>query len=329
MITGKFPDLRLRRSRKNNWSRRLIEENNLTSNDFILPIFLIDGKNKKQPIKSMPGVYRYTIDKLNFIVDKAIKKKLPMIALFPYTDKKKKNALGTEALNENNIVCKALQKIKKKYKNEIGVMCDVALDPYTSHGHDGLLKNKYVLNDETIKVLLDQSLLQAQMGCDVLAPSDMMDGRIGEIRKFLDKNGFKMTQILSYAVKYASSYYGPFRDAVGSKNLLKGDKKSYQMDFKNSDEALREVALDIKEGADMVMVKPGLPYLDIIKKVKENFKIPVLAYQVSGEYSLLEYGIKNNLSDKKIILESLIAFKRAGATAIVSYYADRLDQIIE
>ncbi len=329
MITGKFPELRLRRSRKNNWSRRLIEENNLTSNDFILPIFLIDGKNKKQPIKSMPGVYRYTIDKLNFIVDKAIKKKLPMIALFPYTDKKKKNALGTEALNENNIICKALQKIKKKYKNEIGVMCDVALDPYTSHGHDGLLKNKYVLNDETIKVLLDQSLLQAQMGCDVLAPSDMMDGRIGEIRKSLDKNGFKMTQILSYAVKYASSYYGPFRDAVGSKNLLKGDKKSYQMDFKNSDEALREVALDIKEGADMVMVKPGLPYLDIIKKVKENFKIPVLAYQVSGEYSLLEYGIKNNLSDKKIILESLIAFKRAGANAIVSYYADRLDQIIE
>jgi len=329
MITGKFPELRLRRSRKNNWSRRLIEENNLTSNDFILPIFLIDGKNKKQPIKSMPGVYRYTIDKLNFIVDKAIKKKLPMIALFPYTDKKKKNALGTEALNENNIVCKALKKIKKKYKNEIGVMCDVALDPYTSHGHDGLLKNKYVLNDETIKVLLDQSLLQAQMGCDVLAPSDMMDGRIGEIRKSLDKNGFKMTQILSYAVKYASSYYGPFRDAVGSKNLLKGDKKSYQMDFKNSDEALREVALDIKEGADMVMVKPGLPYLDIIKKVKENFKIPVLAYQVSGEYSLLEYGIKNNLSDKKIILESLIAFKRAGANAIISYYADRLDQIIE
>ena len=329
MITGKFPELRLRRSRKNNWSRRLIEENNLTSNDFILPIFLIDGKNKKQPIKSMPGVYRYTIDKLDFIVDKAIKKKLPMIALFPYTDKKKKNALGTEALNENNIVCKALQKIKKKYKNEIGVMCDVALDPYTSHGHDGLLKNKYVLNDETIKVLLDQSLLQAQMGCDVLAPSDMMDGRIGEIRKSLDKNGFKMTQILSYAVKYASSYYGPFRDAVGSKNLLKGDKKSYQMDFKNSDEALREVALDIKEGADMVMVKPGLPYLDIIKKVKENFKIPVMAYQVSGEYSLLEHAIKNDLTDRNIILESLISFKRAGANAIVSYYADRLDQIIK
>ena len=208
-------------------------------------------------------------------------------------------------------------------------MCDVALDPYTSHGHDGLLQNKYVLNDETIKILLDQSLLQAQMGCDVLAPSDMMDGRIGEIRKYLDKHNFKMTQILSYAVKYASSFYGPFRDAVGSKNLLKGNKKNYQMDYRNSDEALREVALDIKEGADMVMVKPGLPYLDIIKRVKENFKIPVMAYQVSGEYSLLEHGIKNDLTDRNIILESLISFKRAGANAIVSYYADRLDQIIK
>ena len=329
MITGKFPALRLRRNRKTDWSRRLIEENNLTPNDFILPIFLIDGKNKKQSIKSMPGVYRYTIDKLNNIVDRAIKKGIPMIALFPYTEKRKKNDLGTEALNENNLVCRALQRIKNKYKNEIGIMCDVALDPYTSHGHDGLLQKKYVLNDETIKILLDQSLLQAQMGCDVLAPSDMMDGRIGEIRKYLDKHNFKMTQILSYAVKYASSFYGPFRDAVGSKNLLKGNKKNYQMDYRNSDEALREVALDIKEGADMVMVKPGLPYLDIIKKVKENFKIPVMAYQVSGEYSLLEHGIKNDLTDRNIILESLISFKRAGANAIVSYYADRLDQIIK
>ena len=329
MITGKFPALRLRRNRKTDWSRRLIEENNLTPNDFILPIFLIDGKNKKQSIKSMPGVYRYTIDKLNNIVDRAIKKGIPMIALFPYTEKRKKNNLGTEALNENNLVCRALQRIKNKYKNEIGIMCDVALDPYTSHGHDGLLQNKYVLNDETIKILLDQSLLQAQMGCDVLAPSDMMDGRIGEIRKYLDKHNFKMTQILSYAVKYASSFYGPFRDAVGSKNLLKGNKKNYQMDYRNSDEALREVALDIKEGADMVMVKPGLPYLDIINQVKENFKIPVMAYQVSGEYSLLEHGIKNDLTDRNIILESLISFKRAGANAIVSYYADRLDQIIK
>ena len=329
MITGKFPNLRLRRSRKNDWSRRLIEENNLTPNDFILPIFLIDGKNKKQAIKTMPGVYRYTLDKLNFIVEKAIIKGLPMIALFPYTEKKKKNPLGTEALNEDNLVCKALRLVKNKYKNDIGIMCDVALDPYTSNGHDGLLRKDYVLNDETIKILINQSLLQAQMGCDVLAPSDMMDGRIGEIRKSLDKNGYKMTQILSYAVKYASSFYGPFRDAVGSKGLLIGDKKNYQMDFRNSNEALREVALDIKEGADMVMVKPGLPYLDIIKLVKENFKIPVMAYQVSGEYSLLSSGVEKGLIDKNVVLESLIAFKRAGANAIVSYYADRLDTILK
>ena len=329
MITGKFPSLRLRRNRKSDWSRRLTQENTLTPDDFILPIFLIDGKNKRQMIKSMPEVYRYTLDKLSLVVDNAIKKGLPMIALFPYTEKKKKNVLGTEALNEDNLVCKALQLIKKKYKNEIGIMCDVALDPYTSHGHDGLLKNNYVLNDETIKVLINQSLLQAEMGCDVLAPSDMMDGRIGEIRKSLDKNGFKMTQILSYAVKYASSFYGPFRDAVGSKNLLKGNKKNYQMDFRNSDEALREVALDIKEGADMVMVKPGLPYLDIIKSVKQNFKIPVIAYQVSGEYTLLSNAINRGFIDKSAIIENLTAFKRSGANAIVSYYADKLDKILK
>ena len=329
MITGKFPGLRLRRSRKSDWSRRLIEENNLTANDFILPLFIIDGKNKKQSIKSMPGVYRYTLDKINSIIDKALKKGLPMIALFPYTERKKKNLLGTEALNEDNLVCKAIRLIKKKYKNEIGIMCDVALDPYTSHGHDGILNKNYVLNDETIEILINQSLIQAQMGCDVLAPSDMMDGRIGEIRKSLDKNGYKMTQILSYAVKYASNFYGPFRDAVGSRGLLKSDKKSYQMDFRNSNEALREVALDIKEGADMVMVKPGLPYLDIIKLVKENFKIPVIAYQVSGEYSLLSSAINKKLVNKDIILESLISFKRAGANAIISYYADRLDKILE
>ena len=329
MITGKYPGLRLRRSRKNDWSRRLIEENNLSPSDFILPIFLIDGKNKKQPIKSMPGVYRYTLDKLSGLVDKAIKNQLPMVALFPYTEKRKKNHLGTEALNEDNLVCKAIQLIKKKYKNQIGIMTDVALDPYTSHGHDGLLKSGYVLNDETVSILINQSLLQAQMGCDVLAPSDMMDGRIGEIRKTLDKNGYKMTQILSYAVKYASSFYGPFRDAVGSKGLLKGDKKNYQMDFKNSDEALREVALDIKEGADMVMVKPGLPYLDIIKLIKDNFKIPVMAYQVSGEYSLLANAVEKGLVDNNVIIESLIGFKRAGANAIVSYYADRLDKILK
>ena len=329
MITGKFPSLRLRRSRKRDWSRRLIQENNLTPNDFILPIFIIDGKNKKQPIKSMPDVYRYTLDKLSFVVDKEIKKKLPMVALFPHTEIRKKNSLGSEALNEDNLVCRAIQLIKKKFKNEIGIMCDVALDPYTSHGHDGLLSSGYVLNDETINVLINQSLLQAQMGCDVLAPSDMMDGRIGMIRKSLDKNGHKMTQILSYAIKYASSFYEPFRNAVGSRGLLKGNKKNYQMDFRNSDEALREVALDINEGADMVMVKPGLPYLDIIKLVKEKFKIPVMAYQVSGEYSLLSNAINKGLIDKQAITESLIAFKRSGANAIVSYYADRLDKILE
>jgi len=329
MITGNYPNLRLRRSRKNDWSRRLIQENSLSASDFILPIFLIDGKNTKQSIKTMPDVYRYTIDKLGIIVDKAIKSKIPMVALFPYTKKSLKNSLGTEALNENNLVCKAIQYIKKRYKNEIGIMCDVALDPYTSHGHDGLIKSGYVLNDQTIDVLVNQSILQAQMGCDVLAPSDMMDGRIGRIRKALDKNSHQMVQILSYAVKYSSSFYGPFRDAVGSKGLLKSDKKNYQMDFRNSNEALREVSLDIKEGADMVMVKPGMPYLDIIRIVKDNFKIPVLAYQVSGEYSLISNSIKKKLIDEHSIIESLISFKRAGANAIVSYYADRISSIIK
>jgi porphobilinogen synthase len=329
MITGNYPNLRLRRSRRQDWSRRLIQENSLSASDFILPIFLIDGKDTKQPIKTMPDVYRYTIDKLGIIIDRAIKNKIPMVALFPYTKKTIKNEIGTEALNEDNLVCKAIQYIKKRYKNEIGIMCDVALDPYTSHGHDGLIKSGYVLNDETIEVLINQSLLQAEIGCDVLAPSDMMDGRIGKIRKALDKEGHEMVQILSYAVKYASSFYGPFRDAVGSKGLLKGNKKNYQMDFRNSNEAIREVALDIKEGADMVMVKPGMPYLDIIKTVKDNFKIPVLAYQVSGEYSLLSNSIRKGLIDKNSILECLIAFKRAGASAIVSYYADRINNLIK
>jgi porphobilinogen synthase len=321
MITGKFPNLRLRRSRKYAWSRRLVEENSLSSNDFILPIFLIDGKNKTQSIKTMPGVYRYTIDKLGKVVSDAIKSGIPMIALFPSTSLKKKNDLGTEALNEDNLVCQAIQFIKKRFKNEIGIMCDVALDPYTSHGHDGLLKSGYVLNDETINILVKQSLLQAQMGCNVIAPSDMMDGRIGKIRRVLDKEGYQMVQILSYAVKYASNFYGPFRDAVGSNKFLKSDKKNYQMDFRNSSESLREVALDIKEGADLVMVKPGMPYLDIIKLIKDNFKIPVFAYQVSGEYSLIKLGVKNKIINNESILESLISFKRAGATAIVSYFA--------
>jgi porphobilinogen synthase len=328
MITGKYPSLRLRRNRKYDWTRRLVQENTLSSSDFILPIFLIDGKNKKEKIPSMPDVYRYTIDRISQIVDKAIKNKVPMVALFPKTKQIKKNELGTEALNEDNLVCKAILQIKKKYKNEIGIMCDVALDPYTSHGHDGLIKNNEIINDETIEVLVNQSLLQAKIGCDVLAPSDMMDGRIKKIRSALDNEGLKNINILSYAAKYASSYYGPFRDAVGSKGSLKGGKKTYQMDFRNTDEALREISLDIKEGADMVMVKPGMPYLDIIKSIKEKFRIPVFAYQVSGEYSLLSYAINKKIIDKNAIYESLIAFKRAGANAIVTYYADRLDKIL-
>ena len=319
-ILGKYPNLRLRRIRKSDWIRRLVAENNLSVNDLILPIFIREGKNKIESIKSMPGINRYTIDRVEQIVEKACKLKIPLVALFPYTENKKKNSNGTESLNKNNLVCKALRIIKKNFK-EIGTMCDVALDPYTSHGHDGVLKENYVDNDKTLKILVKQSLLQAQMGCDIIAPSDMMDGRVGEIRKILDKNNLKNTKILSYAVKYASNFYGPFRDAVGSKKKLKGDKKSYQMDFKNSNEALREVALDIKEGADMVMVKPGMPYLDIIRNVKDNFKIPVFSYQVSGEYSIIKNGIKNKLINEDAILESLISLKRAGSSAIVTYFA--------
>ena len=320
---GSYPNVRLRRNRKTEWSRRLVSENNLSTNDLIWPIFIREGKNIKEPIKTMPGVYRYTLDKIENLVEKAIIKKIPMIALFPQTPEHKKNAKGTEALNKNNLVCKALRLIKKNYK-DIGLMCDVALDPYTNHGHDGILKKNYVDNDETIKVLIKQSLLQAEMGCDVIAPSDMMDGRVGEIRKNLDKNGFKLVQILSYAVKYASNFYGPFRDAVGSKKTLRGNKKNYQMDFNNSKEALREVALDIGEGADFVMVKPGLPYLDIIKLIKDNFKIPVFAYQVSGEYSLIMNAINNKLLNEDAIFETLSSLKRAGASAIVTYFADQV-----
>ncbi len=328
IITGKYPNLRLRRNRQSNWIRRLTEENNISVNDLILPVFIIDGKNNKQSILNMPGVFRYTIDKLPLILDKAVKNKIPMVALFPYTKNKLKNHFGLEALNENNLVCRAIRFIKKKYGNKIGIMCDVALDPYTSHGHDGLLDKGKILNDETIEILIKQSLLQAEMGCDVIAPSDMMDGRIGKIRKSLDKNNFKDVRLLSYAVKYASSFYGPFRNAVGSNKNLKGDKKTYQMNYNNKLEAIREVTLDIKEGADMVMVKPGLPYLDIISLVKEKFKIPVFAYQVSGEYSLIKNGIKKKIIDDKAIFESLISFKRAGACGIVTYFADRVARIL-
>ena len=319
-IAGKFPNIRLRRVRNSAWIRRLVSENDLSINDLILPIFVRDGKNKVEPIKSMPGVNRYSVDKLNLIMNKAKKYKIPMVALFPYTSKNKKDKFGTEALNKNNLICKSLKFIKKRYP-EIGIMCDVALDPYTSHGHDGVIINKKIDNDKTIKILVEQALLQAEMGCDVIAPSDMMDGRVGAIRKALDKKNFQNVSILSYAAKYASSFYGPFRDAVGSKMNLKSDKKTYQMDFRNLNESFREIGLDIKEGADMVMVKPGLPYLDIIKNIKDNFKIPVFAYQVSGEYSLIKYGIKNKLINDDAILESLMAFKRAGASAIVTYFA--------
>ena len=319
-ILGKYPSLRLRRNRKYSWSRRLVAENNLTVNDLILPIFVTEGKNKIEPIKSMPDVYRYSVDKINPIINKASKLGIPLVAIFPHTPNKKKNSMGTEALNEDNLVCRTIRKIKKNNPN-IGVMADVALDPYTDHGHDGILKNKEILNDETIEILSDQALIQAEMGCDVIAPSDMMDGRVGVIRKALDQNNFKNVQILSYAAKYASNFYGPFRNAIGSNRKLKGDKKSYQMDYKNSHEALREVALDIKEGADFVMVKPGLPYLDVIKSIKENFKIPVFAYQVSGEYSMIVRAIKGDILNKDSIIESLISFKRAGASAIVTYFA--------
>ena len=322
-ILGKYPSLRMRRNRKSDWVRRLVSENNLTVNDLILPIFIREGKNKIESIKTMPGIYRHSVDKVNYIVDKASKLNIPLLAIFPQTPNIKKNPLGTEAFNENNLVCQTIRKIKKN-NPKIGIMCDVALDPYTSHGHDGLLNSGKILNDETLKILVNQSLLQAQMGCDVISPSDMMDGRIGEIRKTLDKNSLKEVQILSYAVKYASSFYGPFRNAVGSKNILKGDKKTYQMDYSNSLEAMREVALDIKEGADMIMVKPGLPYLDIIKMIKDNYKIPVLAYQVSGEYSLICNGIKKKIIDKKTIIETLMSFKRAGANAIITYFADKI-----
>ena len=323
-IIGTYPSTRLRRNRKKDWSRRLVEENSLSPNDLIWPIFVCEGKNIKEPIKTMPGVHKYSIDKIERLVESAIDKKIPMIALFPNVPVSKKNFKGKEALNKNNIICRALKLIKKNYKEDIGLMCDVALDPFTNHGHDGILKNKYVDNDETLKILVKQSVLQADMGCDVIAPSDMMDGRIGEIRKALDKKGHHLVQILSYAVKYASNFYGPFRDAIGSNKSLKGNKKNYQMDYKNSKEAIREVALDIKEGADFVMVKPGMPYLDIIKTIKDNFKIPVFAYQVSGEYSLIKNGIEKKIINNDAIIESLISFKRAGASAVVTYFAEEV-----
>ncbi len=319
-IIGSYPKIRLRRLRKSKWVRNLVSENYISVNDLVLPIFVRDGKNKIEPIKSMLGVNRYTLDKLPSILNQVKKFKIPMIALFPFTPDKKKDNLGSEALNPNNLICKSLKFIKRNFPT-IGVMCDVALDPYTSHGHDGIIIKNEIDNDKTIKILVRQALLQAAMGCDVIAPSDMMDGRVGEIRKALDANNFTNVNILSYGVKYASNFYGPFRDAVGSSSKLKKDKKTYQMDFRNSSEALREIGLDIKEGADMVLVKPGMPYLDMIYKIKENFKIPVLAYQVSGEYSMIKNAIQKKIYKEDSIIESLISFKRAGACAIITYFA--------
>ena len=319
-ILGGYPSLRLRRNRKSTWVRRLVEENNISVNDLILPIFVTEGKNKVQEIKTMPGIYRYSVDKLSNVINRASKANIPLVAIFPNTPKSKKDFYGSEALNENNLVCKAIRKIKKN-NPKIGIMADVALDPYTSHGHDGIIKKKKVLNDETLEILSKQAILQAQMGCDVIAPSDMMDGRIGVIRKALDKNNLKDVQLLSYSAKYASSFYGPFRNAIGSSQKNKINKKTYQMDYRNSNEAIREVALDIKEGADFVMVKPGLPYLDVIKSIKDNFKIPVFVYQVSGEYSMIKNAISKGLLDKESVIESLISFKRSGASAIITYFA--------
>lgn len=319
----KFPGTRLRRNRKSEWSRRLINDTYLDKSDFILPIFVCEGKNIKQEIKSMPGIFRYSVDRLDEIISRASQNEIPAIALFPLIESSKKNNKGSEALNKNNVVCNAISKVKKLNKN-IGVMCDVALDPYTSHGHDGLIINNQIDNDETNKILIKQALVQAEAGCDIIAPSDMMDGRVGLIRTALEKNKFYNVQILSYAVKYASNFYSPFRDAVGTSSTLKTDKKTYQMDYKNSEEALLEVKLDLDEGADFVMVKPALAYLDIIYKIKQKFNVPVFAYNVSGEYSLIKNGIRSSLAKEDIILEVIYSFKRAGANAIVSYFANEV-----
>ena len=317
---GSYPKTRLRRLRKSKWLRNLISENNISNNDLVLPIFIREGKNKIEQIKSMPGVNRYSVDKLDTILNEVRKFKIPMVALFPYTPNNKKDDKGSEALNPNNLICRGLKVIKTKFP-DIGVMCDVALDPYTSHGHDGIIIKNKIDNDETIKILVKQALLQAEMGCDIIAPSDMMDGRVGAIRKALDKKKFYDVSILSYAIKYASNFYGPFRDAVGSKSKLKKNKKTYQMDYRNKLESFREVGLDIKEGADLVMIKPGMFYLDIISNIKKNFNIPVIVYQVSGEYSLLKNAIRNKILSEDAMIESITSFKRSGACAIVTYFA--------
>ena len=320
-----FPSTRMRRNRMKDFSRRLISENVLNVNDLIWPLFVTEGSKIKEEITSMPGIYRNSIDELIREAEEAVKLGIPAIAIFPQIDIALKNPKGSEAINENNLVCRSIKEIKKEFP-ELGIITDVALDPFTDHGHDGLLINDEINNDETLKVLAQQSIAQANAGCDIIAPSDMMDGRVSFIRSALDQANFKNTQILSYAAKYASGFYGPFRDAVSSSiNLGGASKSTYQMDPANSEEALREVELDIAEGADMVMIKPGMPYLDIVKMIKDTFKMPTFVYQVSGEYSMLMGAINNNwLDSDKVIMESLISFKRAGANGILTYFAKQV-----
>jgi len=320
-----FPSTRMRRNRMKDFSRRLVSENVLNINDLIWPLFVTEGTKIKEEVSSMPGVYRNSIDELVKEAEVATKLGIPAIAIFPQIDSTLKNSKGSEAINEDNLVCRSIKTIKKEFP-ELGIITDVALDPFTDHGHDGLLINNEINNDETLKILAQQSLVQANAGCDIIAPSDMMDGRVGFIRSALDQEGFKNTQILSYAAKYASGFYGPFRDAVNSSGNLGGASKStYQMDPANSEEALREVELDIAEGADMVMVKPGMPYLDIVKMIKDTFQVPTFIYQVSGEYSMIMGAINNSwLDGDKVVMESLISFKRAGANGILTYFAKQV-----
>jgi porphobilinogen synthase len=321
--------IRPRRNRKAEWARRLVRENVLTTDDLIWPMFVVDGHNTRTPVASMPGVDRLTVDQAVRDAERAMKLNIPCIALFPYTEPSLRDEDGSEALNPNNLVCQSVRAIKKEFP-ELGVLCDVALDPFTSHGHDGLIEDGKILNDETVAVLVRQALVQAEAGCDVIAPSDMMDGRVGAIREALDDADFLDVQIMSYAAKYASAFYGPFRDAIGSAKTLTGDKRTYQMDSANSDEALREVELDIAEGADMVMVKPGMPYLDIVRRVKDTFSMPTFVYQVSGEYAMIAAAANNGWIDgDRAMMESLLGFKRAGADGILTYFAPKAAEKIK
>jgi porphobilinogen synthase len=323
-----FPATRMRRNRRADWSRRMVAENTLTPNDLIWPIFVADGKNTRTPIESMPGVERLTIDCAVEAAQEAADLNIPAMALFPYTDPNLRDEAASEAFNPDNLVCQAVRAIKAKVPN-LGLICDVALDSYTSHGHDGLLTGDVIDNDRTLEALVRQSLVQAEAGTDIIAPSDMMDGRIGAIRAALEQTRHSDTQIMSYAAKYSSAFYGPFREATGTKAALKGDKRTYQMDPANGDEALREVELDIAEGADMIMVKPGMPYLDIIARVKDAFAMPTFAYQVSGEYAMLTAAAQNGwLDGERVMMESLLAFKRAGADGILTYFAPQAARLL-